>query len=141
MPRALPLTWRFAALALILIHLIISTFHGIAHQAAMVTLTSFGYVYVVLVITLAPLVSAVLLFTRKQKIGALLLAVSMFGSFVFGFWYHFLSSTNDNTTQVHGSWHSTFLWTAVSLAAVELAGTLAGFWLYRAVSKIEVRQI
>jgi hypothetical protein len=128
----MPLTWRAAALALILIHLVISTVHGIAHQAAMVTLTLFGYLYVVVVITLAPLVAAVLLFTRMQKIGALLLAVSMFGSFIFGFWYHFLSSTNDNITQVHGPWHSVFFWTAIALAVVELAGALAGFWLYRA---------
>jgi len=74
----------------------------------MVALTTFGYVYVVVVITLLPWVAAALLFTRKKKMGALLLALSMFGSFVFGFWYHFLSNTGDNVTQVHGPWHSTF---------------------------------
>jgi hypothetical protein len=62
----------------------------------MVTLTTFGYVYVGVVITLMPLIAAAFLFTRKNKIGALLLALAMFGSFVFGSWYHFLSQTNDN---------------------------------------------
>src|SRR5262245_53381659 len=95
-------TRQFAALALILIHLAVSTVHGSAHQAAMVTLNPFGYVYVLVVITLAPLVAAVLLFTRKQKIGALLLTLSMLGSFIFGFWFHFLSATNDNVAQVQG---------------------------------------
>src|SRR5215468_5901787 len=121
----------FAVLALVLIHLVISTVHGRAHQGAMVTLNTFGYVYVVVVITLAPLVAAALMFTRKRTIGALLLALSMFGSFVFGFWYHFLSSTNDNVAQVHGYWHSTFLWTAIALALIELAGMFVGLGMYR----------
>ena len=121
----------FGALVLILIHLAVSTGHGWAHQAAMVTLTTFGYVYVGVVITLMPLVAAAFLFTRKKKIGALLLALSMFGSFIFGFWFHFLSQTNDNVTRVHGAWHSMFLWTAIALAIIELAGTGVGFRLFR----------
>ena len=121
----------FAALALILIHLVISTVHGIAHQGALVALTTFGNVYVIVVITVAPLVAGALLFTRKRKVGALLLALSMLGSFIFGFWYHFLSSTNDNVAQVHGPWHITFRWSAMALAAIELAGMLVGLKMYR----------
>lgn len=120
-----------AAFAIILIHFVISLLHGSAHQGAFVTLNTFGYVYVLIVITLAPLVAGVLLLTRKRKFGALLLALSMFGSFVFGFWYHFLSATNDNVAQVHGPWHDTFLWTAIALAVFELAGTGTGWILYR----------
>jgi hypothetical protein len=125
----------FAALAVILIHLVASTLHGWAHQAALVTLTTFGYVYVGVVITLMPLVAAAFLFTRKKKIGSLLLALSMLGSFIFGFWFHFLSQTNDNVTQVHGPWHSTFLCTAIALAVIELAGTVVGFRMFRALSE------
>jgi hypothetical protein len=121
----------FGALGLVLVHLIVSILHGRAHDGAMVTLNMFGYLYVILVITVAPLVAAVLLFTRKQTAGGLLLALSMGGSFVFGVWYHFLSSTNDNVAQVHGPWQATFLWTAVGLAVIELAGTLMGLWVYR----------
>ena len=124
-------TAPFLGLALVIIHLVISTMHGTAHQSAAVTLNTFGYVYVLVVITLAPIVSAALLFTRLKKIGALLLALSMFGSFIFGFWYHFLSHTNDNVTQVQGPWHSRFLWTAIALAVVELAGTFLGVQFYR----------
>ena len=135
MTQATSLTHRFAALALILIHLVVSTLHGWAHQGAMVKLNTFGYVYVTIVITLAPLVAAGFLLTRKQKIGALLLALSMFSSFLFGVWYHFLSNTNDNVTQVHGPWHSTFLWTAIALAVIELAGTIVGFRMFRVSSR------
>ena len=125
----------FGALVLVLIHFIVSALHGRAHQAAMVTLTTFGKIYVGIVITLMPLVAAALLFTRKRKIGALLLALSMLGSFMFGVWYHFLSQTSDNVTQVHGPWHSTFLWTAIAIAAIELAGTVIGFRLFRAIDR------
>ena len=135
MARATSQTRPFAALVLILIHLVVSTLHGWAHQAAMVKLAAFGYVYVAIVITLGPLVAAAFMFARKQKIGALLLALSMFGSFIFGFWYHFLSNTNDNVMQVHGPWHSTFLWTAIALAVIELAGTVVGFRMFRVIPK------
>ena len=101
----------------------------------MVALTTFGYVYVVVVITLLPWVAAALLFTRKKKMGALLLALSMLSSFVFGFWYHFLSKTGDNVTQVHGPWHSAFLWTAIVLAVIELGGTIVGLRLFRVSSE------
>ena len=122
----------FGALVLVLIHLIVSTLHGWAHQASLVRLTAFGYVYVGVVITFTPLVAAAFLLTRKRKIGALLLALAMLGSFIFGFWYHFVSQTNDHVTQVHGVWHSTFLWTAIALAVIELAGTAVGFRMFRA---------
>src|SRR2546429_7552860 len=91
---------RLLGVALILAHLAISTFHGQAHQAAMVALTPFGYVYVLLVITAAPLVAGGLLLSRWAKMGGLLLALSMLGSFVFGGWYHFVSATNDNVAEI-----------------------------------------
>jgi glucose dehydrogenase len=127
-------TRPFTALALVLIHLVVSTLHGLAHQAAIVKLTTFGNVYVTIVITLGPLVAAGFLATRKQKTGALLLALSMFGSFIFGVWFHFVSNTSDNVTQVHGPWHSTFLWSAIALAVIELAGAVVGFRMLRASS-------
>ena len=123
---------RILSLGLILAHLAISTIHGLAHQGAMVTLTTFGSVYVLVVIMLAPLVGGGLLFTRWARIGALLLALSMLGSFAFGGWYHFLSATNDHVSQVHGPWRSTFLWTAIVLALSELVGVIIGIVAFRA---------
>ena len=119
-------TIKLLSLAIIVAHLAISTMHGLAHQGAMVALTTFGYVYVAVVITMAPLLAGGLLLSRWAKTGALLLALSMLASFVFGGWYHFLSATNDNVTQVHGAWRSMFLWTAIALAIVELLGIIIG---------------
>ena len=126
---------KLAALALVLIHLVISIVHGRAHQGAMVHLTLFGYVYVVTVITVAPLVAAALLFTRRRPVGGLLLTLSMAGSFAFGVWYHFLSTGTDNVAEVHGVWRSTFLWTALALAALELLGFIIGLLVYRVPGK------
>jgi hypothetical protein len=123
---------KLAALAVVLIHLVISIVHGRAHQGATVALTAFGYVYVVVVITVAPLAAGALLFSRKQKIGALLLTLSMLGSFVFGVWYHFLSAGSDNVAEVHGGWRWTFLWTAIALAILEFIGVIFGLRIYRA---------
>jgi len=122
-------TWYAAAL--VAIHFVVSALHGVAHQRAAVELTRFGNAYVIVIITAAPLLAAALLFTRKKAFGALLLAGSMFGSFIFGFWYHFLSTSSDNVAEVKGAWQSTFAWTAVILAVVELLGTLAGLMAYR----------
>lgn len=124
---------KLLAFGIILAHLGISIFHGLAHQGAMVTLTTFGSVYVLVVITLAPLVAGALLLTRWARIGALLLALSMLGSFLFGGWYHFLSATNDHVSQVHGPWRSTFIWTAIVLAVSELVGVIIGIFAFRAI--------
>jgi len=122
---------KLAAVGIILTHLVVSIVHGRAHQGAMVALTTFGYVYVLVVITVAPLVAGALLFSRKQKIGALLLALSMLGSFAFGVWYHFVSAGSDNVAEVHGGWHATFFWTAIVLAILEFLGLIIGMAVCR----------
>lgn len=122
---------KFLGLGIILLHIVASTVHGLAHQGAMVMLTMFGNLYVIVVITVAPLVAAALLFFRWTQAGAFLLALSMLGSFVFGVWYHFFSATNDNVVQVNGPWRFTFLWTAIALAIIELAGVIFGVFAFR----------
>ena len=124
----------FAA-ALVLTHLVVANIHGWAHQGAMVSLTRLGYAYVALVVTLAPIVAAALLFTRWLKFAASLLTLSMLGSFAFGVWNHFLVSGTDNVTAVTGPWHSAFLWTAFALAVLEFLGVIVGSWIYLTVNK------
>jgi hypothetical protein len=130
-------TIRFLSFGLILAHLAISTIHGLAHQGTLVTLTTFGSIYVLVVVMVAPLVAGGLLTTRWARIGALLLVLSMSGSFVFGGWYHFLSATNDHVSQVHGPWRSTFIGTAIVLAVSELVGVIIGISAFRANAKFD----
>jgi len=127
---------KFVIPGIVLLHLGISTIHGLAHQGAMVALNTFGYVYVLVVITVAPLVAAGLLFSRWARMGALLLASSMLESFVFGVWYHFLSATSDNVVEVHGPWSFMFLWTAIALAIIELTGALLGIFAFRTMRRV-----
>lgn len=128
-------TLRNTSAALILVHLVISLIHGYAHVQAQVMLSTFGQTYVLVVILLAPLLACALLYTRQQRTGALLTALSLAGSFVFGLIYHFLLPGNDNVAEVHGEWHMVFMWTAVLLAILELAGTIVGFWLYNSLGR------
>jgi hypothetical protein len=128
-------TLRNISAALILLHQGISIIHGYAHAQAQVMLSAFGQTYVLVVIILAPLVACALLYTRLKRTGALLTALSLAGSFVFGLIYHFLLPGNDNVAEVHGEWHMTFMWTAVLLAILELAGTILGFWLYNSLGR------
>lgn len=100
----------------------------------MVALTLWQNLYVLVVITVGPILGAALLFSRWQRMAGLLLATSMFGSLVFGGWYHFLSATTDNVAAVQGVWHSTFLWSAVAIAILEAAGLLIGIWIYQAIA-------
>jgi hypothetical protein len=117
---------KIIAVGLILLHLVVSFLHGLAHRGAAVTLTNFESAYVLIVITVAPLMAGLLLWTRWRKAGALLLVASMLGSFGFGAWFHFVAAGSDNVAEVHGPWHLTFMWTAVALAALELLGVLTG---------------
>ncbi|HKE58086.1 MAG TPA: hypothetical protein VKB46_15340 [Pyrinomonadaceae bacterium] len=121
--------------AIILVHLIVSMIHGYAHTQALVTLSAVGQIYVIVVIILAPLLGGALLYSRRLKTGALLAALSLAGSFVFGLVYHFLLPGSDNVMEVHGEWHMMFMWTAVMLAVLELVGTLTAFWLYHSLSR------
>jgi len=81
------------------------------------------------VIYAAPVVAAVLLWTRYPLAGAWLLAAAMAGSFVFGLVFHFLVSGPDNVfTLPPGTWRTTFQVTAVLLLMLEMIGTLIGLW-------------
>jgi len=128
-------TLRNICAALILVHLVISLIHGYAHVQAHVMLSTFGQTYVLVVIFLAPLLACTLLYSRWQRSGALLTALSLAGSFVFGLIYHFLLPGNDNVAEVHGEWHMLFMWTAVLIAILEFAGAAVGFWLYSSTSQ------
>jgi len=127
--------FRLAGVALVLIHQAVASIHGLAHQGALVTLSKFGYAYVLLVITIIPLIAAILLFTRCLKLAASLLVLSMFGSLVFGVWNHFVAAGMDNVVEVPEPWHANFLWTAIGLAVLEFLGMIIGLWLYKVVSR------
>ena len=111
---------------------------NVAHTAShagqhVMSLPAWQLTYIVAVIYAAPVVAAVLLWTRFRRSGAWLLAASMAGSLAFGLLYHFLAAGPDNVfTQPPGPWRAAFVVTAVVLALLQAAGVLVGLRVARA---------
>ena len=109
---------------LVLFHLIVSLVHGAAHMNLHIDLAAWQQVYVLVVITLLPLVSAVMLW-RRWRGGFLLLLGSMIGSLLFGGYYHFIAAGADNVSSLGPhAWAGPFQITAGLLALTEAAGAL-----------------
>lgn len=123
-------TDRWIAAGVVTVHAVVSLAHGWVHVAAPVDLTAAQWVFVILVITLAPLLALSLLWRRREEAGSALLAVSMAAAFAFGVYQHYLVPNPDNVASVVGPWSATFGWTAALVAVSELAGTAVGVWLW-----------
>jgi hypothetical protein len=84
-------------------------------------------VYILIVITVLPLISAVMLWRSRTTSGFVLLLASMLGSLLFGGYYHFVAVGADNVSSlgVH-AWARPFQATAVLLAMTEAVGVLTG---------------
>jgi lipopolysaccharide export LptBFGC system permease protein LptF len=119
-------SFQVLAIAIVVLHLAISIPHGMAHSDLHIQMELWQNVYIWIVITLLPLVAAVLIWKHPRS-GFLLLLCSMVGSFVFGFFYHFIAAGPDNIASHAGHASAgTFLWTAVMLALIEAAGFVIG---------------
>lgn len=116
-----------AGVIIVLLHFLVSIAHGAAHQNLHIMMNTWQSVYIMLVISLLPLISAVLLLLKRLRIGFWLLFVSMMGSLLFGGYYHFIAAGADNVASlgVH-AWAPTFQVTAVLLALTEAAGVVTG---------------
>jgi hypothetical protein len=107
--------------------------HTVSHAGQHVmSLPAWQLTYIAVVVYAAPVVAAVLLWTRFRRSGAWLLAGSMAGSLAFGLLYHFLVPGPDNVfTQPPGFWKAAFVVTAVLLALLQAAGVLVGLRVAR----------
>ena len=115
--------------------------HAISHVGqGVLSLELWQLSYVIGVIYLAPIASAVLLWTPYRLAGAWLLFASMAGSFLFDFAYHFLIPGPDNVFTLRpGAWLATFWVSSVLLVAVTGLGTLVGGWVVARVSRFRRR--
>jgi len=114
--------------ATVVVHLIISFVHGAAHSGAHVDLSRAGSLFVYVVILAGPLAGLALSFWRLQ-IGAMIVAVTMSASLVFGAVNHFIIPGSDHVTHVAREWRVLFAATAALLVVVEAAGAAVGFRL------------
>src|SRR5438093_1327446 len=81
---------------IVVFHLLISLVHGMAHSRLHIDMNLWRSLYILIVITLLPLISGFLVW-RRWRGGFFLLTLSMLGSLIFGGYYHFVAAGADNT--------------------------------------------
>ncbi len=129
--------------ALVLIHLAVNLLHGQAHTELHIGLSAFQLLFVIGVILIGPLLALALLWTPRQRLGLVLLTVSMAGACLFGLYYHFVVSSPDHVAHVPaGYWGDLFRLTAVLLALLEALGSVLGFvWLRTQTKSLNVAHV
>ena len=118
---------KLLATIAVLVHLAVSIIHGYAHTQLAVGLSAWQNGYVLIVITLAPLVALILVWMRRARVGLALLAISMAGSLIFGGYFHFIGISPDHVSHLPpGAAQGMFRFTAVLLMVTELFGVIVG---------------
>lgn len=117
----------------VLAHLVVNLLHGNAHTSLGVGLSSWQTVYVLSVILLAPLLALVLSFTRYLRAALWLLLLSMLGSLIFGFLYHYIIISPDHVAHLPpGDARGLFRATALLLLVTEaLAVVVAAMAIHK----------
>jgi hypothetical protein len=122
------------AIGIVLIHLALNIVHGMAHGRLAIGLDAFQNIFVLVVIIMAPLVAAAMIWRGRLRPGGALLAIVMAGALVFGVYYHFVLPGPDHVTHINlpasFDMRDIFDVTAVLLALFECLGVLAGLRLF-----------
>ena len=122
---------RILITILVAIHLVASIWHGSGHSALAIALPPAKNIFVYLVILIAPIVSAGLVWTRYSSIGLWVFTLAMLGSFLFGAYHHYVLISPDNIGHLPAGTpeaHSQFITSAAVIALLELAGALYGMF-------------
>lgn len=120
---------RLVITAIVAVHLAASLWHGGAHNRLAIYLPTPKTLFIFVVILIAPVVSAALVWTRHISIGLWVLFLSMLGSFLFGAYHHYVLVSPDNIGHLPAGSpeaHSQFITSAGVIALLELAGALYG---------------
>jgi hypothetical protein len=107
--------------AAVLVHLVVTMAHGAAHQGAQIPLSSAANRFVFIVILAGPLFGLALSW-RAERLGGLIVALTMAGSLVFGLVNHFVLESPDHVSHVATQWRTLFGITAALLAITETLG-------------------
>jgi len=122
----------FLSTVAVLAHLLVSIIHGRAHEHLAVGLSSWQNIYVLTVIVIAPLIAMLLIWTRLARAGLVLLVISMAGSLIFGFAYHYVVISPDHVSHLPpGDAQGLFRTTALLLVLTEMFGVVVGLWALR----------
>ena len=122
---------KISVSALVAIHLIATLWHGNAHTDLSIGLPPLKNLYVYTVILAAPIVGAILTWTRFARWGSAVFALAMLGALLFGVYHHYILISPDNIAHLPGGpaeAHSQFIRSAELIAFVELSSALFGFF-------------
>lgn len=112
---------------IVVVHLLVSIAHGLAHRELRVGLPPSGSIFVICVVVILPLVAMVLVWTVQKRLGLSLLSLSMLASLLFGLYHHFLVISPDHVhSQSASPWGIAFIFTAYGLLITEAIGTYVG---------------
>lgn len=115
--------------AAVVAHAVIAALHGTAHTDLGIQMTAAQTLFINVVIVAAPIVAAIALWTRFAHAGAVLLAVSMAGSLLFGVYHHYVAISPDHVAHLPaGNLQDLFRATAVLLVVSEVFGAGVGAW-------------
>ena len=122
------------AVVIVVVHFAINLAHGLAHSRLAIGLNTFQNVFVAFVIVVAPLYATYLIWKGNMRAGGAMLALSMAGALVFGFYYHFILPGPDHVTHINVpislDMRDIFDLSAVLLALFESLGLLAGIRIF-----------
>jgi hypothetical protein len=115
------------AAAIVLLHAGALLAHDAAHRSLGIDLALWQEAFAYVVIAAGPLAALALLRARPQA-GYALLALTMAGALDFTVYHHYVAVSPDHVAHLPpGEARSLFSWTAAALAALEVAGLLAGW--------------
>ena len=122
--------------ALVVVHLVATLWHGDAHTQLAIDLPPEKNLFVYVVILIAPIVAAVLLWTRYFSLGLWVFVLSMVGALLFGAYHHYVLVSPDNIGHLPSgspAAHAQFITSAAVIALLELASALTGAFCLGAV--------
>ena len=114
---------------LVAMHLAAAVWHGSAHTQLAIALPPAKSAFVYLVILLAPLVAASLVWSRHFRAGVWVFFLSMLEAFLFGAYHHYVLVSPDHIGHLPGGSadaRSAFIASAGVIALLELASALYG---------------
>ena len=114
---------------LVTIHLAATLWHGSAHTQLAIALPPEKNAFVYVVILIAPIVAAGLVWTRYISIGLWVFFFSMLGALLFGAYHHYVLVSPDNIGYLPSGTpesHSQFIASAAVIGLLELASALYG---------------
>jgi len=120
---------RIVLTGLVIVHLAASLWHANAHTHLGIELSTEQTLFVYIIVITAPIVAAILVWTRYVSMGLWLFFLSMLGSFLFGAYHHYVLVSPDNISHLPPGTpesHSHFITSAGLIGLVELASSLLG---------------